>query len=98
MKTERNRKSMAVRAVAAGAFSQLGRNALAQQLLMMRVADVYPVGHPVAETTIKVFIDQLKAKDVPIDFQYYPAEQLGKGKDLMALTQTGVVDIGLVGR
>lgn len=96
MKTERNGKAMAVRIVAVAAFLLMGGNALAQQRLMMRVADVYPVGHPVVESTVKVFMEQLKTKGVPIDFQYYPAEQLGKGKDLLSLTQTGVVDIGLV--
>ena len=71
--------------------------ASAQQKVTLRVADVYPVGHPVAESTIKVFMEQArKASNGTLDFQYYPAEQLGKGKDLLTLTQSGVVDIGLV--
>ncbi len=32
-----------------------------------------------------------------IAFDYYPAQQLGKAADLLALTQSGVVDIGYVG-
>jgi TRAP-type C4-dicarboxylate transport system substrate-binding protein len=31
-----------------------------------------------------------------IDFQHYPAEQLGKGKDLLTLLQSGVTDMALV--
>jgi TRAP-type C4-dicarboxylate transport system substrate-binding protein len=67
------------------------------QTIKLRVADVYPVGHTVSNTTIKVFMEDVKARlGNKIDFEYYPAEQLGKGKDLLSLTQSGVVDIGLV--
>lgn len=67
------------------------------QTLKLRVADVYPTTHPVSNTTIKVFIEDVKKRlGDQVEFEYYPAEQLGKGKDLLALTQQGVVDIGLV--
>lgn len=80
---------VALAAVFAGAASA--------QTVKMRVADVYPVGHTVSNTTVKVFMDDVKKRlGNKIDFEYYPAEQLGKGKDLLTLTQTGVVDIGLV--
>lgn len=69
----------------------------AEAQIKMRVADVYPVGHTVSNTTIKVFMDDMRKRVAnKIDFEYYPAEQLGKGKDLLSLVQTGVVDIGLV--
>lgn len=81
--------------MAAAAFGAAG-TALAQKMTL-RVADVYPVGHPVAATTAKVFMEQVKKETGgAVDFQYFPAEQLGKGKDLLTLTQSGVVDIGLV--
>lgn len=81
-------------AVAAALAAAGGASA---QKVTLRVADVYPVGHPVAESTAKVFMEQArKATNGALDFQYYPAEQLGKGKDLLTLTQSGVVDIGLV--
>lgn len=70
--------------------------AFAQQF-KFRVADVYPVSHTVPNSTIKVFMAELEKKlGNKIQFEYYPAEQLGKGKDLLSLTQTGVVDIGLI--
>lgn len=82
-------------AVLAGAVLA-GGSAGAQQI-KMRVADVYPVGHTVSNTTVKVFMDDLKQRlGDKVAFEYYPAEQLGKGKDLLSLTQSGVVDIGLV--
>lgn len=69
----------------------------AAQTIKLRVADVYPTTHPVSNTTIKVFMDEVKKRlGDKIEFEYYPAEQLGKGKDLLSLTQQGVVDIGLV--
>lgn len=86
--------ALAVAVVAALGVAGL---AAAQQKVTLRVADVYPVGHPVAESTAKVFMEQArKASNGTLEFQYYPAEQLGKGKDLLSLTQSGVVDIGLV--
>jgi len=67
------------------------------ETIKLRVADVYPVGHTVPNSTIKVFMDEVKSQlGDQVQFEYYPAEQLGKGKDLLALTQSGVVDIGLV--
>jgi TRAP-type C4-dicarboxylate transport system substrate-binding protein len=74
----------------------LARHAGAETL-KFRVADVYPVGHTVSNSTIKVFMEDVKRRlGDRIEFEYYPAEQLGKGKDLLTLTQSGVVNIGLV--
>ena len=67
------------------------------ETVKFRVADVYPTTHPVANTTVKVFMEDVKQRlGDRVEFEYYPAEQLGKGKDLLSLTQQGVVDIGLV--
>ena len=63
----------------------------------LRVADSFPNGHFIAEKVTKPWIakiQQLVPKDVVIE--YYPAEQLGKAKDVLSLTGTGVVDIGYV--
>lgn len=65
--------------------------------VMLRLADVYPVGHNVSEGTAKFFMEEVRKRSAGrVDFEYYPAEQLGKGKDLLQLTLSGVVDIGLV--
>lgn len=69
----------------------------ARAQVTLRVADVYPVNHTVSNSTIKVFMAELESKlGDKVKFEYYPAEQLGKGKDLLSLTQGGVVDIGLI--
>jgi TRAP-type C4-dicarboxylate transport system substrate-binding protein len=67
----------------------------AAQAIKMRVADHYPAGHPLPTTSVKPFMEEVKKAVGPaIDFEYYPAEQLGKGRDMLALTQAGVIDIG----
>lgn len=64
----------------------------------LRIADSFPVGHYIAENMTKVWMDKVtELTNGEIDFEYYPAEQMGKSKDLMSLAQTGVVDIGYAG-
>ena len=72
-------------------------SAYAQEKITLRVADVYPEGHYIANATVKPWMDKVKQKlGDRIAFEYFPAEQLGKGRDLLAFTQNGVVDVGLV--
>lgn len=69
--------------------------ALAQQ--KMRVADSLPVGHFFAEYGTKFWMAEVeRMTSGKVGFEYYPSEQLGKAKDLLTLTQTGVADIGYV--
>ncbi|MGF7160991.1 TRAP-type C4-dicarboxylate transport system substrate-binding protein [Rhodoligotrophos appendicifer] len=70
----------------------------AQEKITLRVADHYPVNAPTGRYTAGFFMDEVKkATNGAVEFQYFPAEQMGKVKDLLALTQSGVVDIGFVG-
>lgn len=71
------------------------RGAAAEQTL--RVADSLPVGHFFAEYATKFWMEEVtKATKGAVKFSYFPAEQMGKAKDLLALTQSGVVDVGYV--
>lgn len=64
----------------------------------LRLADSFPVGHYIAENMTKVWMDKVtELTGGEITFDYYPAEQMGKSKDLMSLAQTGVIDIGYAG-
>lgn len=64
----------------------------------LRVADSFPVGHYIAENMTKVWMEKVtELTGGEIEFEYYPAEQLGKSKDLLSLAQTNTVDIGYVG-
>lgn len=78
------------------AYGMLGSQAaMADEKL--RVADSLPVGHFFAEYATKFWMEEVtRATNGAVKFDYYPAEQLGKAKDLLALTQSGVADVGYV--
>lgn len=63
----------------------------------LRVADSFPVGHYISENGTKPWMEAIESlSGGEVEFEYYPAEQLGKAKDLLSLTQSGAVDIGYV--
>lgn len=71
---------------------------MAEAAETLRLADSFPVGHYIAEGMTKVWMDRVtELTNGEVKFDYYPAEQMGKSKDLLSLTQTGVVDVGYVG-
>jgi len=71
---------------------------LAQERIVLRVADSFPAsGHYFSEPAAKYFMEAVKrATNGQVTFEHYPAEQMGKAKDLLSLTASGVVDIGSV--
>jgi TRAP-type C4-dicarboxylate transport system substrate-binding protein len=71
--------------------------AAAQDKTSLRVGDVYPAGHYIADALVKPWMADVKqALGDRIDIQYFPAEQLGKGPQMLSLTQQGVVDVGII--
>ena len=69
----------------------------AAQSVTLRVADSFPAGHYVARYATSYWMEQTKKlAGGDIGFEYYPAEQLGKAKDMLSLVQTGVADIGYI--
>jgi TRAP-type C4-dicarboxylate transport system substrate-binding protein len=69
----------------------------AQAQTKLRVGDSLPVNHFFAENATKYWMGEVTKKtNGAIQFEYFPAEQLGKAKDMMSLTQSGVIDIGYV--
>lgn len=85
-------------AVAFAALSSFTGASYAQEKITLRVADSFPaVGHYFAEPGAKYFMQAVTAAtNGQVEFQHYPAQQLGKAKDLLALTISGVTDIGSV--
>lgn len=86
-----------VTTVVAAAFAVLHGGAFAQDKVTIKIADPFPASHYVGKEGVQAWI--AKAEELSkgrIKFEYYPAQQLGKAKDLFALTQSGVTDIGLV--
>ncbi len=70
---------------------------VAAQEIELRAADSLPTGHYIAKALIEPFMERVSERTGKTEFAYFPAQQLGKAKDLLSLTQTGVTDIGYVG-
>jgi len=65
--------------------------------ITLRLADGLPAGHIIDRTIIEPFIKQVsEATQGQVEIRHFPAEQLGKSRDLLMLTQAGVMDIGFV--
>lgn len=65
--------------------------------IKLRVADSFPTGHYIPKALTQPFMDEVKRlTNNAVEFEYYPAEQLGKAKDMLSLTQSGVADIAYV--
>lgn len=93
-------RSSSWRILAVGLMAAMGfvlQPATAQdKKLVFRVADQFPTGNFFPRYGIKPWMDQVaKATNGEVQFQYYPAEQLGKAKDLLALVQSGVTDAAM---
>ena len=71
--------------------------ALAQEAITLRLADSLSNGHIIHELVGKPLMEGVtKATGGKVKFEHYPAEQLGKAKDLLALTQNGVADMAYI--
>jgi TRAP-type C4-dicarboxylate transport system substrate-binding protein len=67
------------------------------ETVTLRVADYLPIDHFVAKFATYVWMDEVRVRtNGKVKFDYFPAEQLGKSKDLLSLTQSGVTDVGMV--
>lgn len=84
-------------AALAAALGLAAAPASAADQIVLRVADHYAPSSLTAKYTIHFFMDFVTKKlGDKVKFEYYPAEQMGKAKDMLALTQQGVIDIGFV--
>lgn len=78
---------------AIGAGALMG-NAIAQDTVTLKFAMAVPPNHYTATAAGKFFMDRaVELSKGKIKFEWYPGEQLGKAKDLLALVQTGVADM-----
>lgn len=74
-----------------------GNAAEGAEKMTLRLGDSLPVNHIIHEAVTKAFIEAVaKRTNGEVQIQHYPAEQLGKARDLLNLTQSGVIDIGYV--
>ncbi len=71
--------------------------AIAEDKVIFKVADIFPTTHYILlEGTQKWMDKAVELSNGRIEFQYFPAQQLGKAKDIMSLTSAGVADIGVI--
>lgn len=68
-----------------------------QKVYTLKMADSFPNSHPIYSVALRFMEEAKKRSNGRIQFEYYPAEQLGKLKDLMKLCQQGMTDITYVG-
>ncbi len=79
-----------------GLASAVSPNSVSAQT-KLRVGDSLPLNHFFAENAAKFWMQEVTRKtNGAVQFEYFPAEQLGKAKDMMSLTQSGVIDMGYV--
>ena len=85
------------RLILAGALACAVTPAAAQDKITLRLAESLPQGHVIHELVAKPFMELVtKATNGQVIFQHYPAEQLGKAKDMAQLTAVGVADISYI--
>ena len=63
----------------------------------LKLADSFPPSHYIAVHGAKKFMEEAtRLSGGKVTFDYFPAEQIGKAKDLLQLTNAGVADIAYV--
>lgn len=68
------------------------------QEVSLRAASSLPVGHFIAESVLQPLMDKTgELTGGKVAFEYFPAQQLGKAKDMLSLAQSGVADVTYVG-
>lgn len=65
--------------------------------ITLRLADSFPTGHPISEGGAEFLMQ--RARELSggrVEFEYFPAEQMGPAEDMLDLTRSGVVDIAMI--
>ncbi|MEQ8450062.1 MAG: TRAP transporter substrate-binding protein DctP [Nitratireductor sp.] len=85
---------MRIATIAAACAALFATGAAAETL---RFADSLPADHFFTEQASKYWMNLVEEEtDGAVDFEHYPAQQLGKAKDMLGLVQTQTVDIAYV--
>lgn len=84
----------ALTAALAGFFFATATTAIAQDKIVLRAADYVPPSHYLIRYAVRYWIDNVvKQSNGRIEVRHFPSEQLGKAKDMLSLTQSGVADV-----
>lgn len=72
----------------------LSAPSLAQDKIVLKVADTLPTTHYMSTEGAKFFMARAtELTQGRVTFEYYPSEQLGKARDMLKLATSGVADI-----
>ncbi len=85
---------MKYNAIMTAALTICASSVVSAQEFQLKVADWLPLSHYTYAEGGKIFID--KATELSkgrIKFQHFPAEQLGKAKDMVTMAQSGIADV-----
>ncbi|MCW2241699.1 TRAP transporter substrate-binding protein [Azospirillum canadense] len=64
----------------------------------LKIADYLPPTHYLVEVGLKPWMEEVtKATNGALTFQHFPSQQLGKGSEILRVTQTNVAQIGVLG-
>lgn len=67
------------------------------QEITLKIADVVPPTHFLSQNGTSFYMEEITRRtDGRVTFEYYPAQQLGKAKDMLTILQSGLADIALV--
>lgn len=79
-----------------GAALIISANAIGGETL--RVADSFPVGHYISDSLIGSWMKEVELETKgEVKFQFFPAQQMGKAKDMLELLRSGAIDIAYIG-
>ncbi len=68
-----------------------------QSKITLRLADSLPASHIFTTALARPWMDEVtRQTNGAVTFEHYPSEQLGKAKDMLSLTQSGVADVAFV--
>ena len=83
-------------ALAAAAVVALAPGAAAQQKMVIKAADVHPLGYPTVEAIVRMGQQLEKATRGRLTLQMYPQMQLGGEKEMIEQAQVGALQIARV--
>src|SRR5438094_9997511 len=83
-------------ATAAALLAALLTSALAQQKMVLKAADVHPLGYPTVEAVVRMGAKLDKATGGRYSIQMYPSMQLGGEKEMIEQAQVGALQIARI--
>ena len=79
--------------VTAAAAASVGAPAFAQQKMVLKAADVHPLGYPTVEAVVRMGKKLEEATKGRLSIQMYPSMQLGGEKEMIEQAQVGALQI-----